>query len=123
MTDEQDPKAPGAGKATDEKPSDRRKLPRRKQFRPIRVRPSHPGDGDFDEVNGTIDAHREGFYFASDLKIYKKGMRLFVSVPYSPHAQGSEGEYLGEVVRVENRADGKVGVAVFLLHPMNLRKQ
>ena len=103
------------------KSSERRKLARRKQFRQIRVRPSHPGDGDFDEVRGTIDAHREGFYFATESRVYKKGMRLFVSITYSPHAQGSDGEYLAEVVRVEKRGDGKTGVAVHLLHSMNLK--
>ena len=121
MTDNSDSNAPpGADDAG--KPSDRRKLTRRKTFRPIRVRPSHPGDGDFDEVTGTIDAHREGLYFATELSIYRKGMRLFVSMPYSPLSQGSEGEHIGEVVRVEKRADGKYGVAVHLVHSMNLKK-
>jgi len=123
MADDNNPKADAQAGNAETKASERRKLSRRQQFRPIRVRPSHPGDGHFDEVNGTIDAHREGFYFASENHVYKKGMRLFVSVPYSPHAQGSDGEYIGEVVRVEKRADGKLGVAVHLLHSMNLRKQ
>ncbi len=121
MTDHSDSNAPAdAGDAG--KPSNRRKLTRRKTFRPIRVRPSHPGDGNFDEVTGTIDAHREGLYFATELSSYRKGMRLFVSMPYSPLAEGSDGEYIGEVVRVEKRPDGKYGVAVHLVHSMNLKK-
>lgn len=135
MADDKDSSAPTASADSAEKPSacpesasiladrgERRKLARRKTFRPIRVRPAHPGDGDFDEVTGTIDAHREGLYFATERKTYYKGMRLFVSMPYSPLAQGSDGEYIGEVVRVENLPDGKCGVAVHLVQSMNLKK-
>lgn len=104
-----------------DQPTERRRLRRRKAFRPIRVRPAVPGDGDFDEVTGTVDAHREGLYFATERKSYKKGMRLFVTMPYSPHSQGTEGEYIGEVVRVDPLPDGKSGVAVHLIQSMNLK--
>jgi hypothetical protein len=95
-------------------------LPRRPVFRPIRVRPSFPGDQDFDEVMGTVNAHREGLYFITELNVYKKGLRLFVSMPYSPHTPG-ENEFIGEVVRVENLPDGKFGVAVHLIQPFGLK--
>ena len=103
-----------------EKPSDRRKLPRRNVFRPIRVRPSFPGQHDFDEVLGTVNAHREGLYFITELSTYKKGLRLFVTIPYSPHAIG-ENEFIGEVVRVETLPDGKFGVAVHLVQSFGLK--
>ena len=117
MSEESNPKPA----ETSGNPAERRKLPRRKTFRPIRVRPTVPGDGDWDEGSGTIDAHREGFYFATDRSTYKKGMHVFATMPYSPHTVGMEGEYLGEVVRVEKREDGKYGVAIHLLHSMNLK--
>lgn len=101
-------------------PADRRKRRRLKICRPIRVRPSFPGDGDFDEVTGTIDAHREGIFFATERSTYIRGMRLFVSLPYSP-LNPTDSEYLGEVVRVEKLPDGKFGIAVHLKHSMSLR--
>ena len=104
-----------------EKPSDRRRLPRRKSFRPIHVRPSFPGQHDFDEVLGTVNAHREGLYFITELNSYKKGLRLFVTIPYSPHAAPGENEYIGEVVRVETLPGGKFGVAVHLLQTFGLK--
>jgi hypothetical protein len=100
--------------------AERRRLPRKKTFRPIRVRPSFPGQHDFDEVLGTVNAHREGLFFITELNTYKKGLRLFVTVPYSPHAPG-ENDYIGEVVRVENLPDGKFGVAVHLIQTFGMK--
>jgi hypothetical protein len=100
--------------------AERRRLPRRKTFRPIRVRPSFPGQHDFDEVLGTVNAHREGLFFITELNTYKKGLRLFVTVPYSPHAPG-ENDYIGEVVRVETLPDGKFGVAVHLIQTFGMK--
>lgn len=96
-------------------------MPRRKTFRPIRVRPSFPGDRDFDEVLGTVNAHREGIFFVTEQNVYKKGLRVFVSLPYSPHSPPGENEYIGEVVRVENLSDGKFGVAVHLVQTFGLK--
>jgi hypothetical protein len=100
--------------------AERRRLPRRNVFRPIRVRPSFPGGGDFDEVLGTVNAHREGVFFITELDSYKKGLRVFITVPYSPHAPG-ENDYIGEVVRVETMPDGKFGVAVHLIQTFGLK--
>lgn len=119
MTSEDNPNSP-APPGDDAKASERRRLARRPVFRPIRVRPSFPGDRDFDEVMGTVNAHREGVYFVTELNAYKKGLRLFVSMPYSPHTPG-ENEYIGEVVRVETLPDGKFGVAVHLIQSFGLK--
>lgn len=119
MSSEDRPKAPAAP-GEEVKPSERRRLARRPVFRPIRVRPSFPGDKDFDEVLGTVNAHREGLYFVTELNVYKKGLRLNVAMPYSPHTPG-ENEYIGEVVRVESLPDGKFGVAVHLVQPFGLK--
>jgi len=119
LSSEDRPKAPAAP-GEEVKPSERRRLARRPVFRPIRVRPSFPGDKDFDEVLGTVNAHREGLYFVTELNVYKKGLRLNVAMPYSPHTPG-ENEYIGEVVRVESLPDGKFGVAVHLVQPFGLK--
>jgi hypothetical protein len=100
---------------------ERRRLPRRQVFRPIRVRPSFPGDRDFDEVLGTVNAHREGLFFVTELSAYRKGLRLFVTMPYSPHASPGENEFIGEVVRVESLPDGKFGVAVHLVQSFGIK--
>jgi len=118
VVSEDNPSSPAPEEAV--KASERRRLARRPVFRPIRVRPSLPGGRDFDEVLGTVNAHREGIYFVTELNVYKKGLRLFVSMPYSPHAPG-ENEYIGEVVRVESLPDGKFGVAVHLVQSFGFK--
>lgn len=118
MSSEDKPNAP-ATPGEEAKASERRRLARRPVFRPIRVRPSFPGERDFDEVLGTVNAHREGIFFVTELSVYKKGLRLFVAMPYSPHTPG-ENEYIGEVVRVESLPDGKFGVAVHLIQSFGL---
>ncbi len=119
MSSEGNPNSP-APAGDDAKASERRRLARRPVFRPIRVRPSFPGGQDFDEVMGTVNAHREGVYFVTELSVYKKGLRLFVSMPYSPHTPG-ENEYIGEVVRVETLPDDKFGVAVHLIQSFGMK--
>ena len=119
MLSENNPDSPGPS-GEEVKASERRRLARRPVFRPIRVRPSFPGDKDFDEVLGTVNAHREGIFFVTELNVYKKGLRLSVAMPYSPHTPG-ENEYIGEVVRVETLPDGKFGVAVHLIQSFGLK--
>lgn len=119
MSSEEKPNPPAVA-AGEEKGSERRRLARRPVFRPIRVRPSFPGERDFDEVLGTVNAHREGIFFVTELNVYKKGLRLNVAMPYSPHTPG-ENEYIGEVVRVESLPDGKFGVAVHLIQTFGMK--
>ncbi len=88
----------------------------------LRARPSDPErDEHFEEVRPTLNAARDGLYFASWRESYYEGMRVFVTFPYSSHPDAIGCEYLGHVVRVDRLADGRLGVAVQLLMTANLK--
>lgn len=86
----------------------------------VRVRPSSGGN-DFDEVLQTVNISREGIYFASERKGYFKGMRLFITMPYSAIPGAVNPEYIGEVVRVDDLPQNTSGVAVHLVTSVNLK--
>jgi hypothetical protein len=88
--------------------------------RPVRVRPSDPARGSFDEVVKTEDVSLGGLYFQTSSPNYELGMRLFVTYPYDPSVQLSTCEYLAVVVRIERLEHGRWGVAVRYLMQMNL---
>ena len=90
----------------------------------LRVRPADPKDGVFEEVRATRNASRDGLYFITPAKRYYEGMQLRVTVPYQPSAGITSWENRAEVVRVEERADSRMGVAIRLLgaaSPSDLR--
>jgi hypothetical protein len=94
---------------------DRRREPRVQVDRLVYVQPADSGGGHFEEVRSMRDLSRSGFYFTTERDSYRPGIQLHV-VP----AFGCLNlEYLGEVVRVEQLADGEFGVAVRLLHVEN----
>ncbi len=99
--------------------SDRRIKRRVKLAQPVRVRPSEPGF-QFDEVRATINVCRDGIYFSTDEKYYEKGMRVFVTLPYSDAPDAINLEYIGEVVRVDKLTHGQFGVAVHLKVTVNV---
>ncbi len=86
----------------------------------MRVRPADPKDGAFEEVRATLNASRDGVYFVSPTEHYYEGMQLRITLAYGPSANSGRWEDSGEVVRVERRADGRLGVAILLLRPTNL---
>lgn len=86
-----------------------------------RVRPSDPQGGDFEEICVTINASRGGLYFLTDRLDYKKGMRLFVNFPYTPQMGDFTSTFLAEIVRVERKSGGKIGVALHTLGGVNLK--
>ena len=93
----------------------RPKRRRLKLARPVFVRPSSPADKHFQEVRTTLSASTAGLYFTSWREGYYKGMRLFVTYPYS--AQGPVGcsEYVGEVTAVDHLEGMRRGIGVRFL--------
>ena len=105
--------------ATETQYANKRRSRRAKIARPLRVRPSDPNDEHFEDIPISINASKEGIYFHTRRPNYYKGMRLFVTFPYSSPYDPMNCEYVAEVVRVENLANGRFGVAVFLKMTMN----
>ena len=99
--------------------SEQRKSRRAKIARPVRVRPSDPLVAHFEDLPVSVNASREGIYFVSRQKGYYKGMRVFVTFPFSSPHDPMNCEYVAEVVRVEELPNGKAGVAVHLKMSMN----
>ena len=81
----------------------------------LRVRPSDPGAADFEELPISVNVSKRGIYFHTHLPAYRRGMRLFVTYPFTFAGDPMKSEYLAEVVRVEQLADSRFGVAVRLL--------
>ena len=92
---------------------------RAKIARPVRVRPSDPRDEHFDDLPVSVNASKEGIFFTTRLKSYYRGMRVFVTFPFSSAHDPMNCEYVAEVVRVEEMPNGKFGVAVHLKISMN----
>lgn len=98
---------------------DKRISRRAKIARPVRVRPSDPKDDHFEDLPVSVNASKDGIYFTSRRKSYYKGMRVFVTFPFSSPHDPMNSEYVAEVVRVEEMPNGKTGVAVHLKMSMN----
>jgi hypothetical protein len=92
---------------------------RAKIARPVRVRPSDPRDEHFEDLPVSVNASKEGIYFTSRRKSYYKGMRVFVTFPFSSAHDPMNCEYVAEVIRVEELPNGKFGVAVHFKMSMN----
>jgi hypothetical protein len=97
------------------KQSERRRTRRVRMKQGMRVRPTNPQDGAFEEIGTTTNMSQGGIYFVTERSSYREGMRLFVTVPYhSPHSTQNY-EYLGQVARVDVLENGQKGVAVTFL--------
>lgn len=92
---------------------EKRLSPRAKISRMLRVRPSE-GEN-FEELPMTSNVSKQGIYFHTHLPNYRRGMRLFVTYPFTFTNDPMKSEYLAEVVRVERLADSRFGVAIRLL--------
>ena len=77
-----------------------------KSSKPVRAR-SKSRYGHVEELQTTVNISRDGLYFITSLGDYYPGMRLMVTWPFAPE--------IAEVIRVEQLADGCVGVAVQFL--------
>ncbi len=92
---------------------------RAKIARPVRVRPSDPRDEHFEDLPVSVNASKDGIYFTSRRKSYYKGLRVFVTFPFSSPHDPMNCEYVAEVVRVEELPKSKIGVAVHLKLSIN----
>jgi hypothetical protein len=98
----------------------KRRSRRAKIVKPLRVRPSEPRDEHFDDMPVSVNASKDGIYFVSRKTNYYKGMRVFVTFPFSSGHDPMNCEYVAEVVRVEALPNTKFGVALHLLMTMNI---
>jgi hypothetical protein len=101
----------------------KRRSRRVKMSRPVRVRPSEPRDDHFEDLITSINASKEGIYFHSRRVGYYKGMRVFVTFPYTSGHDPMNSDYVAEVVRVETLPNGRFGIAVDLKVSMNYSKK
>ncbi len=102
---------------------ERRRTDRVELSHPVRVRPSNPQDGNFDEVCTTLNASRDGLYFSTERTEYRAGLSVLVTFPYSAVPGARNVEFVGQVVRVDQLANGRLGVAVDLLTTVLLKRR
>lgn len=81
----------------------------------LRVRPSEPRDDHFQDLPTSVNASKTGIYFHSHRSNYYKGMRLFITFPFTFATDPMNLEYLAEVVRVEKLPNKRFGIAVHLM--------
>jgi hypothetical protein len=105
--------------ATEPKFSEQRRSRRAKIAKPLRVRPSEPREEHFEDLPVSVNASKEGIYFHTRRANYYKGMRVFVTFPFSSAHDPMNCEYVAEVVRVESLPNGRFGVALHLMMTMN----
>ncbi len=99
---------------------ERRRMGRTKIAQTIRVRPSLPVRDNFDDVARTLNASRSGIYFSARRGEYHKEMRLFVTYPFSTTPGTLNQEFVGRVVRIDELGDGRRGIGVELLMPLQV---
>ena len=100
--------------------SELRRARRAKISKPVRVRPSEPRDDHFEDLPVSANASKHGIYFVSRRPNYYKGMRAFVTFPFTSAHDPMNCEYLAEVVRVESLPKSRFGVAVDLKMTLNM---
>jgi len=94
---------------------DARRRERLRVSLPVEVRPFDARFMDIADVGEVVDFTRDGLYFATCMPHYFKGMRLLVTFPFGKKISAHK-KFLGSIVRMEERPDGTMGIAVrFLL--------
>lgn len=101
--------------------TERRRSRRVKMKQGLRIRPSDPKDGVFEEFGATKNVSQDGIYFVSKREIYREGMRLFVTVPYHSPTSPQNYEYLGQIARIDELGTGERGIAIKFLSAANRR--
>jgi hypothetical protein len=81
----------------------------------LRVRPSNPKDGAFEEIGTTTNVSQDGVYFVTQRGEYSEGMRLLVTVPYHAPISQQNYEYIGQIARIDDLGGGQRGIAVRFL--------
>jgi hypothetical protein len=92
---------------------------RAKIAKPLRVRPSEPRDEHFEDNPTSVNASKDGIYFQTRRENYYKGMRVFVTFPFTSPHDPMNCEYVAEVVRIEKLPNDRFGVALHLLMTLN----
>jgi hypothetical protein len=110
----------GSGPAVEIPYSELRRARRAKLARPMRVRPSEPRDDHFEDLPTSVNASKHGIYFVTRRSNYYKGMRVFVTFPYTSAHDPMTSEYLAEVVRIDTLPNSKFGIAVDLKMTVNM---
>src|SRR5262249_57136559 len=100
--------------------SELRRARRAKISKQVRVRPSEPRDNHFEDLPVSANASKHGIYFVSRRSNYYKGMRVFVTFPFTSSHDPMNCEYLAEIVRVESLPKNRFGVAVDLKMTLNM---
>jgi hypothetical protein len=90
---------------------DARRRARLKISLPAEVRPFDARFAEIVDVAEVVDFTRDGIYFATCMPHYFVGMRLLVTFPFGKRVSTHK-KFLGSIVRLENRPDGSVGIAV-----------
>ena len=105
----------------DSKTTERRRTRRVKMKQSLRIRPTDPKDGTFEELGATRNVSQDGIYFVSKREAYREGMRLFVTVPYHSPLSPQNYEYLGQIARIDELGNGERGIAIKFLSSANRR--
>ena len=93
---------------------EKRANPRAKLARKLRVRPSDFYAENFEEIATSVNVSKRGVCFHTTLKHYRVGMSLFVTYPFTSIDDPIKSEYLAEVVRIDELAGGRRGIAIHL---------
>jgi hypothetical protein len=104
---------------SDSQYAEKRQSRRAKIVKTLRVRPSEPRDEHFEDLPVSINASKEGIFFQTRRETYYKGMRVFVTFPFTSAYDPMNCEYVAEVVRVEKLPNKRFGVALHLLMTVN----
>jgi hypothetical protein len=92
-------------------PIEQRRSRRARMKQALRVRPSDPKDGSFEELGTTANLSQGGLYFVTQRSVYYEGMLLLVAVPYD-EIRSTNYEHHGKVVRVDDLGNGQRGIAI-----------
>jgi hypothetical protein len=80
---------------------------------PVRVQ-SNGQAGKFEEVSTTLNVSCDGVYFHTRSSLYRVGMALVVTLPYSTETDLCA-QFFGKVLRIDPLSDCRFGIAVELV--------
>jgi hypothetical protein len=93
---------------------ERRRTDRVEVALPLHVCSRDAAGEQFEEVSSTVNACRDGLYFATQKQSYQVGMSLVVTFPYSAATERNV-RFFSKVVRIDSLSDGSFGIAVELV--------
>jgi hypothetical protein len=112
------PAKTGAASPTANAPEERQERRQHRRTRlslPVRLRTAEMEDGSFDQVLRTMNSSRSGIYLSVPKAKFHQQMRLRIVFPYtSEHDAIPTSEEYGQIVRVDQLTNGRLGIAVAL---------